>query len=136
MKLLSWFKYTFFNILGSIFLLQCLQKKDLICMRIKLLKWSTYRPHFEWLRLLNPKELHLSKMFTFQEISKGNKNLKTWDILNALRWILLQLSLTRLDQVMKSPEKSLPTLLANIACEGKLKQNSTVCLKEITVNRI
>ena len=120
-------------------------------------------------RLLNPKELHLSKMFTFPEISKGNKNLKTWEILNVLRWLLLQLSLIRLDQVLKSPEKSLPTKwretsrrvregpflmivekilealerqvilqseLANIACEGKLKQNCTVCQKEITVTGI
>ena len=86
-----------------------------------------------------------------------------------LTWLFLQLCIIGVDQVLESPEKSVPTKwkeastkvrggpflkivdqilealedyetphsdLADIACDGKMEQNCTVCEKEITVTRI
>ena len=63
-------------------------------------------------RLKNPKEvcqIDINKIFKIPEIRNESATFKTWETLNALRGLLLQLFLFSLDQLLKSPEKCLPS---------------------------
>ena len=63
-------------------------------------------------RLMNPKKLHHPDMkINFSEFRKktSSNDSDTSKTLGTLNWIFVQLGLIKHDQVLKSPEKSLPT---------------------------
>ena len=54
-------------------------------------------------------QIDIKKIFKIPEIRNESATFKTWETMNALRGPLLQLFLFSLDQLLKSPEKCLPS---------------------------